>query len=98
MWNELNTKAKIEKLRNKRRHIDFRKAIRKKKLSDGWMLVHTGRSFYGNLHEYSKNKIHCSCDMCRTKTNNKHRNTFESHHNYSVSDTRKIDKLDYEDI
>ena len=27
--------------------------------------------FYKNLHEYSKGKIHCSCSMCRNKTNNK---------------------------
>ena len=28
---------------------------------------------YNNLHQYSKNKIHCSCPMCSAKTRNKGR-------------------------
>ena len=27
--------------------------------------------WYDNLHQYSKNKIHCSCPMCSAKTRNK---------------------------
>lgn len=27
--------------------------------------------WYGNLHEYSKGKIHCSCPICKIRTNDK---------------------------
>ncbi len=41
------------------RDISSRKAFHKKKLSDSWLV---GCSpWYNNLHQYSKNKIHCSC-------------------------------------
>lgn len=50
-----------------KRHNDIKKAIRKKaicKHAYGW-------EYYDNLHQYSKNKIHCSCPMCASKTNDK---------------------------
>lgn len=49
--------------RAERRHNDFRKAIRKKKICDRYAFG----GWYDNLHQYSKNKIHCSCPMCCTK-------------------------------
>lgn len=53
-------------MRNKalRRHNSWKKAIRKRNICTkayGW-------DWYGNLHRYSKNKIHCSCGMCRFKS------------------------------
>ena len=51
------------------RDVSKRKAIRKKKLSDSWL---HGSSWYDNLHQYSKNKIHCSCNICSCKTNQHH--------------------------
>lgn len=44
-----------------------RKALRKRRISKavfGW-------EYYDNIHQYSKNKIHCSCPDCSTKTRNK---------------------------
>jgi hypothetical protein len=29
--------------------------------------------YYDNLHQYSKNKVHCSCPSCSAKTRNKGR-------------------------
>lgn len=43
-----------------RRKKDISKALRKKNIIES-----NGRSMYDNLHQYSKNKIHCSCQMCR---------------------------------
>ena len=48
-----------------RRKIDYKKAKRKAKID-------LARScdrlpMYDNLHQYSKNKIHCSCRLCRGK-------------------------------
>lgn len=45
--------------RSERRHNDWKKAIRKQHMAGDW---------YDNLHQYSKNKIHCSCPVCRSKT------------------------------
>ena len=47
--------------------------------------------YYKNLHQYSKNKIHCSCPMCASKTNRKRKG------NYKISDIRKLQKLRHEE-
>ena len=58
--------------RGKRRKLNIAKALRKKKIVE----YIYGISYYDNLHQYSKNKIHCSCPMCSgtAKTNSKHIN------------------------
>ena len=48
------------KKRANRRKKDVNKALRKRNISKhaiGW-------DWYNNLHQYSKNKIHCSCPWC----------------------------------
>jgi len=50
---------------------------------------------YNNLHEYSKNKIHCSCPWCSPKTRKKGKNYCPAI-NYKPSDKRKIDSMNYE--
>lgn len=58
--------------RAKRRKLNIIKALRKKKIAEHIY----GISYYDNLHQYSKNKVHCSCPMCSgmAKTNSKHIN------------------------
>ena len=46
------------------RRISETKAKRKKKIAENGYFP-----YYEHLHQYSKNKIHCSCPMCATKTN-----------------------------
>jgi rubredoxin len=56
--------------------------------------------YYKNLHQYSKNKIHCSCPMCSAKTKNKGNSKQKGMApsiNYKISDVRKIQKLEYEE-
>ena len=57
--------------------------------------------FYDNLHQYSKNKIHCSCPWCSPRTRNKgrHRNTknYAPSINYGMMDKRRQMAMD-EDI
>lgn len=52
-----------------RRKNDYSKALRKQSISQE--IYH--HDWYDNLHEYSKNKVHCSCPMCSgmAKTNQK---------------------------
>ena len=49
------------------RDFSIRKAKRKKRICDyyHWNREHP---YYDNLHQYSKNKIHCSCSDCNPKT------------------------------
>ena len=54
-----------ESKRGDRRKIDYKKAKRKARIN----LARScdGLPLYDNLHQYSKNKIHCSCRLCRGK-------------------------------
>lgn len=54
-----------ESRKGSRRKTDYKKAKRKARID-------LDRScdnlpYYNNLHQYSKNKIHCSCCLCRGK-------------------------------
>lgn len=80
------------------RDVSFRKAMRKKRISDHYWSSRD-HSYYDNLHQYSKNKIHCSCSMCSRKTRNKGKRR-EKRGNYSrslcykASDLRRILSMD----
>ena len=68
----------------------------KKKIAEE--VYYHGKEFpyYDNLHQYSKNKIHCSCLLCSQKTKNKgqkRHNRYSPSINYKISDKRKIMKL-----
>lgn len=82
--------------RAERRHNDWTKAIRKRKISQE-VYYHSPGSYweyYDNLHQYSKNKIHCSCPICRAKRKDKDRygKTFSP----TASEQRKVDKMNYD--
>lgn len=57
-----------------RRHKNYSKAKRKRSIdlsryprwndAEGIHIY----PYYNNLHQYSDNKIHCSCPMCRSKS------------------------------
>lgn len=87
----------IGRTRAYRRYKNLTKALRKKKLSDKWLLRETwSRSYYPNLNQYSKNKIHCSCPLCRAKTNNKGRTgSWAPNYNPKISDIRKNEAMDF---
>lgn len=80
------------------RDVSVRKAIRKQRISQE-IFSPSDKPYYDNLHQYSKNKIHCSCPLCATKTRNKgHRryrkgNYFDSL-NYKCSDMREVERMD----
>lgn len=43
----------------------IRKMAKKKARRKQWIVKHCyGWDYYDNLHQYSKNKIHCSCPLC----------------------------------
>ena len=47
-----------------RRKKDMAKALRKQHISRHVY----GFAWYDNLHQYSKNKVHCSCQLCRFRS------------------------------
>lgn len=75
------------------RYKMFSKALRKRNISNRVY----GYDVYENLHQYSKNQIHCSCPCCSEKTKNKGHRRQKGNYNRSVnykhSDKIKIDKL-----
>ena len=80
-------------MRNKaeKRHNDWCKAIRKRNIVHhiyGW-----NEGWYDNLHQYSKNKIHCSCPICRAKTA-KRKQIWSGGKNWSVADEKRIEEMD----
>lgn len=56
----------IDKSRRRgiRRKKDVAKALRKKRINKETRDPDE-KPWYNNLHQYSKNKIHCSCPLCR---------------------------------
>lgn len=70
-----------------KRHNDWKKAIRKKKIINAY-----GWDYYDNLHQYSKNKIHCSCPLCRVKTA-KRKQVWSGGKNWSIADERRIEEM-----
>lgn len=81
------------------RDVSIRKALRKRRLADRiYRCWHDdGWHYYNNLHQYSKNKIHCSCPMCSTKTKNKGKRKKGNYHrarNYKRMDVRRLIDMD----
>ena len=83
------------------RDVSIRKALRKRRIARE--IYHTWDEndwqYYDNLHQYSKNKIHCSCPYCNTKTRNKGARRYMSGNyqraiHYNASDLRKIVAMD----
>lgn len=93
-----------------RRYKNYTKAMRKRKIdiSSYWYHKTTDPftfwldgyrcGFYDNLHQYSKNKIHCSCPMCSAKTRNKGKRRRNKPYapsiNYTMMDKRRQMAMD----
>lgn len=87
------------KNRAERRHLDFTKAIRKRKLAKFCFNSYTDKEKYDNLHQYSKNKIHCfhrADAHDGIKTNNRGRKKYygQASKRWKASDLRKVVALE----
>lgn len=81
--------SKAKKLDNDNYEIN-----RKKKISENIL----GYEVFHHLHQYSKNKIHCSCPLCRAKTQRKMDYMGGSKHrqggkNLSIKDRKSFDDM-----
>ena len=84
-----------------KRDMMWRKALRKRRLSYSFWKNADKYPYYDNLHQYSKNKIHCSCPMCSAKTRNKGARRYRQGNynralNYKVSDLRRQMAMDFD--
>lgn len=81
-----------------KRHNDYKKAIRKRRIDRETAPKEWGHDWYDNLHQYSKNKIHCSCPLCAVKTSNRGWYAYYGGtKNWKISDRRKLDEMDYDE-
>lgn len=87
-------------LRYNRRQA-WRHAIRKRRIARQvyYSWHDSDWDYYDHLHQFSKNKIHCSCPMCSAKTRNKGKRRKNAHGfspaiNYKISDLKKIQRLE----
>ena len=83
------------------RDVSKRKALRKKRIAEE--VYYNGKEYpyYNNLHQYSKNKIHCSCPMCSPKTRNKGRRDRKNYQralNYKASELKRQISMDDEEL
>jgi len=80
----------MAKDRGERRKINFLHAVRKKKIDRQYPL---GDKYpmYNNLHQYSKNKIHCSCPDCRGRSTGHGDNSIEQ---LKISEQKKIHSME----
>ena len=79
-----------------RRHKNYIKAKRKQRIDrevSYYFYNWFGHGYYNNLHEYSKNKIHCSCPMCRAKTG-KRKSWGTNRKNWSMADEKRIEEME----
>lgn len=74
------------------RRVSTKKALRKQKISKKLY----GKERFNNLHQYSKNQIHCSCPMCSRKTNNKGKNRLKHGNYYPSKDWKHSDAIKIE--
>ena len=85
--------------RAEKRHNDWKKAIRKRRIDRE--TSDSTQDTFDNLHQYSKSHIRCGCGMCKrySKTNNKGPRKRKIHANYapsknwSVRDRKKITEM-----
>lgn len=80
------------------RDVSRRKALRKRRITkEVYCYSKRDWEYYDNLHQFSKNKIHCSCPDCSTKTRNKGRRDKKNYGrsiNYKKSDLNKQISMD----
>lgn len=88
-----------------RRWKNYTKARRKRELDKELTALwyHDGelvqRLYYPFLNQYNKGKIHCSCPMCRNKTNNKGAAAlYNGVHNPTLMDKRREDAMDADEF
>ena len=75
----------MERTRAENRFNSRRKALRKRRIDRQTQGHYSTTPYYDNLHQYSKNKVHCSCPLCSRKSKNY----------LKINDMRKNEAMDF---
>lgn len=75
----------MERTRAENRFNSRRKALRKRRIDRQMQGHYSTTPYYDNLHQYSKNKVHCSCPLCSRKSKNY----------LKINDMRKNEAMDF---
>lgn len=81
------------------RDVSKRKALRKRRITQEVYWGGKDHPYYDNLHQFSKNKIHCSCPMCSAKSKNRGKRrqkypSYEPSYNWKIADRRRFERMD----
>lgn len=82
------------------RDVSKRKALRKRRIARE-IYPYMDKDYYDNLHQFSKNKIHCDCPICSPKTRNKGRRDRKNYMrslNYKASELKRQISMDDEEL
>ena len=75
----------MERTRAENRFNSRIKALRKRRIDRQTQGHYSTIPYYDNLHQYSNNKIHCSCPLCSRKSKNY----------LKINDMRKNEAMDF---
>ena len=83
-----------------KRQMMWKKAKRKQRIDRE---INPMSPMYKNLHQYSKNSIHCSCPDCQAKTRNKgdrreKSGNYNPSKNYKHAEYKRITMMDYDEF
>ena len=80
------------------RQMSRRKALRKRRISEQFCGIDTEHPYYNNLHQYSKNKVHCSCPLCRLKSKDSPKHSDLKKIEFAKDALREYEDESYEEI
>ena len=91
---ELLRRDTMNHTKQQTRENNWKHALRKRRIAREVLKW----DYYNNLHQYSKNKIHCSCPLCSAKTNNKGKarlrsGNYDPSKNWKHSELQKIQSM-----
>ena len=81
------------------RYYSWHKALRKQRITQQGHGYTPENPLYDNLHQFSKNKVHCSCCICSEKSRNKGKRKhlagpYKPALNYPISDKKRMASME----
>ena len=88
----------MERTRAENRFNSRRNALRKRRIDRQTQGRYSTTPYYDNLHQYSKNKVHCSCPLCRLKSKDSPKHSDLKKIEFAKDALREYEDESYEEI
>lgn len=88
----------MERTRAENRFNSRRKALRKRRIDRQMQGHYSTTPYYDNLHQYSKNKVHCSCPICSPKSKDSPKHSDLKKVEFAKDALREYEDESYEEI